>query len=170
MQQSFLANYGLFHSVFGSLDVAVDLGIGKFLRLTAHETHLLTTGVDFGRRLQLLIGLAEHHNHPNKKAIISALKKIQDEAKRNAFAHSFLSSDETTVTFIYRHRERPLEAKRYKFTGPEFQKHVYAFIEAAQAYQTALGVTGEEYRDFADAVIKEANSETTSPVPPSAKT
>src|SRR5688500_8919142 len=126
MQDPFLRNYGLFHSVFGALDLTVDVGIGKLLKLTPEETNLMLIGLDFGRRLQMLMGLADHQNHANKVALIAALKRIQDEAKRNAFAHSFLQSSETHVTFVYRHREKPLHAKRYRYSGTEFQKHVYS--------------------------------------------
>jgi hypothetical protein len=152
----FLRHYGMFHAVFSSLDAMVDLGIGKLLRLTPAETHLLTVGLDFGRRVQILIDIAEHNDHQNKTAMISALKKIQAESRRNAFAHSFISSSATTVTFNYRHREKSLDPKQYTYTGPEFQE--------------ALGVDIEEFDAFLAAAFKADSSVTTSPEPPSAKT
>ena len=68
-------------------------------------------------------------------------------------AHSFIASDPDSVTFVYRDRENPTEAKEYRTTGLQFQRHVYTFIRVAQDFSSALGVAGVEFRGFVAASL-----------------
>ncbi|WP_422009014.1 hypothetical protein [Reyranella sp.] len=165
----FLGLYGAFHSAFGSLDVTIDIGIGKLLKIGIEETHIITTAIDFSRRAQMLSDLVALQNHPQKAAILSAIKTIQNEAKRNAFAHSYLSGNEDTVTFIHRHRENTLKPKRHTYSRESFAAHVGVFMKAASDLQEALGISNDDFSAFTIAEESDSQSYTTSPKPPSAK-
>jgi hypothetical protein len=39
---TFFLNYGLFHAAFSALDLAIDVAIGRFLKLSHAEAHLVT--------------------------------------------------------------------------------------------------------------------------------
>lgn len=166
---TFFLNYGLFHAAFSALDLAIDVAIGRFLKLSHAEAHLVTVGVEMGRRMQLLINLADHSNHPNKAEIVRLMKAIQDDSRRNAFTHGFMGTNEETVTFFYRNRDKPLEAREYQYSSDGFQKHVATFLELASKLQSALGITSADFVEFAATVIKDSNKLTTFPEPPSAK-
>lgn len=166
---TFLGLYGSFHGAFGVLDLVVDIGIGKLLSLGSEETHIITTAIDFSRRAQMLMDLVRLKDHPQKDVVIAAIQKIQQEAKRNAFAHSYLSASEHVVTFVHRHRENTLKPKRHNYTREEFRVHVESFMKTAADLETALGITQVDFDAFFLADASEAQSETTSPVPPSSK-
>lgn len=158
----FLKHLGLFHSVWGTFDLTVDFAIGRLLGLSNRATHLLVVGMEFGRKAQLLQALAKNSRHPGAKQIAAALSKIQKGAKRNIFAHSFIASGHESVTFVYRERDKPTEAKEYEATGLEFQRHVYMFIKAAQEFSAALGASNTDFRRFVAASLKAKKTAETS--------
>lgn len=162
----FLKHLGLFHSVWGTFDLTVDFAIGRFLGLSNRATHLLTVGMEFGRKAQLLQALAKNSKHPGAKAMAVALGKIQNGAKRNVLAHSFIASGRDAVTFVYRDRDKPTEAKEYDASGIDFQRHVYMFIKVAQEFSAALGATNLEFRRFVAASLKAKKRAATSPKAP----
>jgi len=142
-QPDFLAAFGLFYRMWSANDITVDYAIGKLLKLPADETHLLTAGIDFNRRASLLRILLNRGTLPRKPQIISALNTIQNESLRNVFAHSFLQSDEITVTFIERTRHGKYDPKKHSSTISTFRAHVHKFVDAAVAFQEymALGLS-----------------------------
>jgi hypothetical protein len=152
-QPDFLAAVGLFYSMWSANDITVDCAIGKLLKLPADETHLLTAGIDFNRRASLLRVLLNRSTLPRKPQIISALNTIQNESLRNVFAHSFLQSDETTVTFIERTRHGKYDPKKHPFTISAFRDHVHKFVDAAVAFQQELEITNEDMQAFANAAF-----------------
>ncbi|PJI37388.1 MAG: hypothetical protein CTR53_20540 [Ferrovibrio sp.] len=133
-------------------DVTLDYSIGKFLRLEHSETHILVAGMEFGRKIRLLCELLKHSDHPKKQQLVEQLSILQ-AAKRDAITHAYVASNSTDITFIYRSRGGPYEAKELRFTYPEFKEHVTTLIEAAQRYQRMLGAPVEELLSFANTVL-----------------
>ncbi len=77
-----------------------------------------------------------------------ALNKIQNESKRNVFAHSFLRSTKTTVTFVERTWEGDYKARTHVFTLDEFSDHVRRFQTAARAFAKALQIDDRDFQAF----------------------
>ena len=164
--ERFLRDVGLFNGTWSAFDIISDYAVGQFLGLPHEITHLLTAGLEFHRKARLLRELIQRSDHTKKKDLLTALNVLQNEGKRNVFAHSFMRSRDDRVTFVERTRHGPLQAKEHHFTGPEFQAHVLKVVEAANTFQLALGVTSQHLEEFGAAFKRAASSESTSPQPP----
>ena len=163
----FLHFFGMFHGMWASMELMLCYGITKFLNIPAQEGHVLTSGMEFGRKITLLRNLVYRSNDPNKRKIMALLGKIQNESKRNVFAHSFITSDATSLTFIERSRGGDYKVIRHQYTLREFVGHVDNFVSAAAELEKLVGVTPTELHRFADAAFSAEISATKSPVPPS---
>src|SRR4051794_13622251 len=91
---------GTFHVLWSTIELTVALGIGKFLRTTHEQTHILTAGMEFGRKATLLRNLAYRGSKPNRKQIVKIIGSLQNDAKRNVLAHGFMVATQTTVRFV----------------------------------------------------------------------
>jgi hypothetical protein len=158
---------GQFHCMWLMFDVQVDWSIGKFLNLPTEQTHILVAGMEFGKKLRLLVELLKRSDHPKKATLIESIGTLQ-KAKRDIITHSYIASDETHIRFIYRARGE-YSAGKLDFHIDQFNEHVATMIQAAQKYQRALGASGDEQIAFAEACLNIKQSRSTSPVSPSAK-
>jgi hypothetical protein len=145
---------GKFHGAWASIDLCLSYGIGKFLKITHEEAHVLTAGMEFGRKATLLRNLVYRSDHPNRAAIIGAVAKLQNEAKRNVFAHSFMVSTPDTVTFVDRSRGGDYSVTTHAYTLPEWTVHVESVAEMGEALYQALGAIDEDFRDFGEAAAR----------------
>jgi len=91
----FQQQLGLFYAAWSSTELMMDYAIGKLLHLRPHQTHLLTSGMDFGRKLRLLLHGYKRGRHKRKNVIIGCLNYFWSE-KRNIFAHSFMITSPLT--------------------------------------------------------------------------
>jgi hypothetical protein len=146
-RKEFSAWLGLFYVVWSGAEVVTAYAVGKFLSLAHEETHLLTARMEFARKTALLRALISRSDHPKKAALKGALNKMQNESKRNVFAHSFLRSDLKTVTFVERTWEGDFKVRLHKFTLEEFIEHVERFQVAGREFERALGMTDMD-KDF----------------------
>ena len=153
-QPQFTQLLGTFYAVWSSAELCVSWAIGNFLRITLEETHVLTAGMEFGRKAMLLRALVKRSDHKHKDLILGALNKVQNDSKRNAFAHSFISSTLTTVTFVERYGGGEYKATAHTFTLPEFEAHVKALIQHSAALSTALDFQPVESQKFGDAALR----------------
>jgi len=169
LDQRFLALLGYFHVIWASLDLLLCYGIGAVLKIEAEECHVLTAGMEFGRKITVLRNIIHRSTHPKRKELIGLLGKIQNESKRNVFAHSFVLYDEQTLTFIDRTRGGDYQVKLHRFTVDEFAEHVISFGEAVEGLTEILCPDYENYRRFALAAFSAETKPTKSPVPPSSK-
>ena len=145
---------GFFYSAWAVTDATLDFALGKFLRLTHEETHLLTAGMEFGRKATLLRNLLRHQkDSPQKSELLRTVKIIQNDSLRNVFAHSYLASDEDSVSFISRSRGGDYSATEYEFTKDEFREHVHKFIDASHDFYNALEVDDHEFFAFQYAAL-----------------
>jgi hypothetical protein len=145
--------FGLFYTAWATTEAAMDCAIGKLLRLEPSETHLLTAGMEHGRKATLLRGLISRGDHHNKEKLIRSLNVIQNESLRNVFAHSYIASDEKTITFIERSRGGPFKTKEHHFTLEEFRDHVTNFLEASSEFEQALDLAPLELQAFQYAAL-----------------
>ena len=164
----FAALMGNFQGNWGSMELTTDIAICKFLNVTAKEAHLITAGMLFGRKAQLLAGLVSRSDHPKKSEILGAFNKIRGMSKRDMFAHAYIRSDATTVTFLDRSAGGEFTAAEHTYTLQQFKKYVSDFAVAGGDFYAALGLTKEECNEFANAALSLNRKPKTSPGAPSA--
>lgn len=165
----FLLFYGMFHGLWSSLDLLLGWGIHKFLNIDYERTHILTAGMEFGRKCAVLRNLAHRSNDPHRSDIINLIGRVQNESKRNVFAHAILVGNPSSVTFIDRTRGGDYAATEHTFTLKEWCNHVEAVGHIAAELTDALGVSDQEFHDFAMAALSTNTKSTKSPTPPSVK-
>jgi hypothetical protein len=147
---------GSFYLLWSSFEFIVDFAIWRFLKLEPTVAHLMTAGLDFNRKARLLRGVIKRSGHTKTAQLQTALNEIQNESKRNVFAHSFWMATPTTVTFIERSRHGPMEIKQHTFTLEEFRSHVLRIEKACSDFEEALAVPREDILDFVRALgVKE---------------
>ena len=144
----FNMEFGWFHQMWAITEATLDFAIGKFLRLNGHETHILTAGMQHGRKTMLLRSLISRTKHPNKSELLRTLKIIQNESLRNSFAHSYIGSDAKTIFFLERNPGGAYKAKAHEFSMRQFKNHVSKFVDAAIAFEKALDVGPGEIETF----------------------
>ena len=154
---------GRAQSQWAALEVITDYAIGKFLKVTDGQAHLITSGMMFGRKGRLLADLIAKSNDPKKATILGAFNKIRGMSKRDMFAHSYLRSTKDTVTFLERSSSGEFTAKEYTFTLDEFRAYVMDFELAIGAFHTSLGATRAQFEAFAKAALSSSRNSKTSP-------
>jgi hypothetical protein len=163
----FVWSLGAFFAQWATLELVTSYGICKFLKISFEEAHILTSGMEFGRKSTLLRNLVYRSDAPEKGQILSLLGKIQNESKRNVFAHSFIISGPETVTFIDRTRSGDYAVSKHTFTVREFFDHVMSFTRHSAALEKCLGLNKGELQRFAMAALSANTKSTKLPDPPS---
>jgi hypothetical protein len=164
---AFLINLGKFYTTWLVLEATIDYTIGRFLKLPHNETHILTAGMEFGRKASLLRVLIDRSDIRNKLEIKQLLRKIQEESKRNIFAHSIIASNPTSVSFFYRKMDGTFSITEHSFTHAEFESHVRKMTSFAHNFSNALNVDMNEFQEFSRAALSASKSASKSPQPPS---
>jgi hypothetical protein len=167
MTSDFLCNLGTFYGFWSSLETTLDYLIGRYLKLPHEETHILTAGMEFGRKANLLRALVMRTSDPNKDKIRDALTKIQNESKRNLFSHSLINSNPHSITFVYRKTDGVYSATETRFTPPEFADHLKKIARLAGEFTKLVKIDEADFQAFGKAALSAAQSATTSPHPPS---
>jgi hypothetical protein len=157
---------GKFQLAWSEIELTTSFAVGKLLGLTDEEAHLVTTRMPFAVRASLLRSLVARKKPESAKELITALNQIQNESKRNVFAHSFILSNENVVTFHDRNWEGDFVTKPHSFTLEGFKNHVVKLYKATRTFNTAIGVTQESLDAFAKAALSANAKAQRSPVPP----
>lgn len=156
---AFYVMFGRFYAVWTSLEITLDCAICKILKLPAEDGHVLFGPLEFGRKAAILRSLLPAANYKNEEQIKGLLTRIGKESLRNAFSHSFIQSEATDVTFVHRSGQGQYSVTKHTFTADEFGHHVDSFVDLAQKFELALGLTQEEIDAFANAAARAAKSE-----------
>ena len=164
--RAFLYHYGMYHGILGSLELVLCYAITELLKVSPETGHVVTSGMELGRKLTLLRNVAYRSDHPQKRRIMSVAGTIQNESKRNVFAHSYITSEKDTVTFVERSRGGDYRVVKHIYTLKEFVAHVQNFVKCASELETLLGITPDKLRQFGEAAFKAETNETKSPTPP----
>jgi hypothetical protein len=165
----FTNNLGTFYGMWLALEATIDYQIGRLLKQPYTETHILTAGMEFGRKANLLRILISRSDHPNKEHIKRLLTKLQQESKRNIFTHSILHSLADEVTFIHRKIDGAFSATGTRFTKGEFESHVKNMVNLANDFGRALDFDHDDFQSFCAEAHNAMKSDSTSPQPPSSK-
>jgi hypothetical protein len=160
---------GKFHTTFSTVNFLVDMGIGRFLKLSDFDAHLLTSGQMFGPKARLLANLVSKSDHPNKAQILGALNKLRGNSKREVIAHGYIQGDAQYVYFLERINSGELTVRRHGFTFLEFLEHCAEFLTQTLALANALDYSKEETVAFGHALDSLLPKSTTSPQSPADK-
>jgi hypothetical protein len=147
----FIETLGHFHCIWLMFDVTLDFAIGYFLAIDFEETHILVSGLEFGRKLRLLVELLKRSKHDKKDILIESIKTIQ-ASKRDIITHSYIASNTTNISFVYKSRGE-FKSGRLEFHIDDFTNHVAKIIQATQRFQNSLGVSDETIGHFANTVL-----------------
>ena len=156
-KDEFLAALGMFHGAWSDADLTVDYAIGQFLNLQPEQTHLLTSGMMFGRKAQLLAGLIARSDHAQKTELVAALNVLRGEIRRDWIAHAYLMATDDTVTFIHRNVSGEYRVNELTFTLTEFLEHAKKLAEAALQLQKALDLKRDKQEAFIESARKAVN-------------
>jgi hypothetical protein len=113
-----------------SNDLAIDCAAWKALgeRARPEAVHKRVAAMTFARKCDYFRSQLSDDKFENIARITGLLTQITDHVLlRNAFAHSFLASDERSVQFIHRRRRGDLIG--YVFTREEFLSFVAEFVQ-----------------------------------------
>jgi hypothetical protein len=160
---------GRFNVIWSIVDFESSLVLGNLLGLSHEQTHLLTTKMPFNVKANLIRALLRPQKTDKARAIATAINKIQNQSKRNVFAHSYIMSNATSVTFIDRSVDAELVVSAHVFTLPEFETHVANLAVAAKEFGEAHAFTQEQMEAFSAAAHNLVSKSKTSPVPPKSK-
>jgi hypothetical protein len=141
---------GHFHSMWMMFDVTLDFSLKQMLEISNQQTHIMCAGMEFGRKLRLLIELLKRSNHPKRDDLVAAIKVLQG-SKREILTHGYIGSNTTHVTFIYRNRG-DYGVTRQEYSIEEFKTHVTAMVKATIKFQEALEVSDEDFLEFANSI------------------
>ena len=166
---NFLWCPGAFWGSWNSVELIISLAIGKLLNISYERTHILTSGMEFGRTANLLRNLVYQLESPDKGKITKLIGRLLNESKRNALAHGILVSNPTTVTFIDRTRGGDYSATAHRFTLREFSEHIQNITKIGEELRVLLSISNDDLHDFAMAALRADTKSTKSPVPPNSK-
>jgi hypothetical protein len=149
---------GMFYSAWTSTDMTIDYAIGRFLEISRKQTHVLTSGMMYGTKIRLLKELVKDSDHENKAEITYALNSLQNESKRNVFAHSYIVGDPNSITFVERTSGGPYSVRTHKFTLIQWNSHVTHFVTISKRLWDALEISPEALEAFALAMVRSSKS------------
>jgi len=159
----FYAALGYFYAAWSRAELAIDCTTWKAQGTeSAERAHERSAGMKFSDKCKLLRTLLNDGKIPNSEKVKDLLAQIENYG-RNLFAHSFLASDEHSVTFVHRKIERgKYEATGYVIPRQDFFNHVQNFVQLSFDFEQAVELTPREVADFASMAIPlAAQKETT---------
>ena len=138
----------LFLGAWASFEMTVDFAIGKFLKTTHEQTHLITAGMMFGRRARLLDDLVGRSDHPRKTEILGAFNKLRGMSTKGIFVQCCRWSNEEEGHVLERSADGRFKIKSRNFAEAEFMDCLRAFAAASSDFYLALEITGADIRAF----------------------
>jgi hypothetical protein len=158
----FLLFLGSFYASWTAADMTLDFAIGRFMDLPADTTQMLTAGMQYGNKIRILREVIRKGEHKNKAKLLTALNKMQNESKRNVFAHSYLIGSSgpaeffDKVSFVERPPGGEYIVREHEFTLEEWKDHCVDFAEASKDFWDALGATNDELQEFGITAVRAA--------------
>jgi hypothetical protein len=148
---AFYTALGLFYAAWSRTELAIDCAMWKAAGTeTAERAHERSARTKFSDKCKHFRTLLDCGKIPNDEKVKDLLTRIEQESMRNVFAHSFLATDEHSVTFIHRKVERgKYQPTWYKIACDDFIDHVQSFVQLSFDFEQAVGLSHKEVADFA---------------------
>ena len=160
----FCTALGYFYAAWSRTELAMDCAMWKALGTeTAEQAHERAARTKFSDKCKQFRDLLDGGKIPHGEKVKELLRQIEQDSMRNIFAHSFLASDEHSVTFIHRRVERPskkYQPTAYKIVGDDFIAFVQNFVHLSWDFEQAAGLSDEEVADFASRALPLTSSST----------
>jgi hypothetical protein len=150
----FLVFLGSFYATATTIDMTIDMAIGRFLGVSDEAAQMMTAGMMFGSKIRVLRELVRESDHSKKAAILTQLNKVQNESNRNAFTHSYLVNQGESVFFVERTSGGTYEVREHGYDLGAFAGHVKGFAEAGMKLWDALGYSNDELQAFGKAAVR----------------
>src|SRR5688572_8140539 len=90
LNSDYLKAMGWFQTAWSAVEVNTDFAICALLKVMYEQAHMITSGMTFGPKAQLLTALLKNSDHPKREMIASAFKKVTTDNLRNVFARARL--------------------------------------------------------------------------------
>jgi hypothetical protein len=128
---AFYTALGWFYAVWSRTELAIDCAIWKASGTeTAERAHERAAHTKFSDKCKHLRALLDGGKIPNCEKAQDLLTWIEHQSMRNVFAHSFLATDEHSVTFIHRKVEGgKYQPTTYTIACDDFIDHVQNFVQ-----------------------------------------
>jgi len=146
------SHLGHFHGLWAAVDLTTDFAIGKFLKVTNEEAHLITSGMMFGRKARLLGGLIKRSDHPKKAQLQGAFNAIR-ATPRDAITHGYQAYSRSQVAFLERPAGGDMRARQHTFSHEEFAQLVSKLVSDSHAFYEALEANSADVSAFAEAAL-----------------
>jgi hypothetical protein len=150
----FYTALGLFYAAWSRAELAIDCAMWKALGTeTPEQAHERSARTKFSDKCKRFRTLLDGSKASHSEKVKDLLRQIENYG-RNVLAHSFLASDERSVTFIHRKVERGrYQAMGYTIPCDDFIEHVQGFVQLSFDFEQAAGLTSKEVADFAAMAI-----------------
>jgi hypothetical protein len=128
---AFYSALGWFYAVWSQTELAIDCAIWKASGTeTAERAHERAARTKFSDKCKHLRTLLDGGRIPHGEKVKDLLTQIETHSMRNVFAHSFLATDEHSVTFIHRKvKHGKYQATTYQISRDGFLDHVQNFVQ-----------------------------------------
>lgn len=151
----FYTALGRFYAVWSAVELDIDCAIGKLKQLPPEEAHRLVAAMKFSKKLDVLRFLLDNSKYENVAQLKEFLDRIENETLRNVFAHSFMASDSSSVSFYHRRsRQGQYSCEPYRFEAENFFVHVQNFAQLAHDFERAFGFAQKEVGKFASFALQ----------------
>jgi hypothetical protein len=152
---AFYSALGWFYAVWSQTELAIDCAIWKASGTeTAERAHERAARTKFSDKCKQLRTLLDGGRIPDGEKVKDLLTQIETHSMRNVFAHSFLATDEHSVTFIHRKvKHGKYQATAYQISRDGFLDHVQNFVQLCFDFEQAVGLSHKEVADFAAMVV-----------------
>ena len=154
----FYIAFGRFYAAWSRTELAIDCAMWKALGTeTAEQAHDHAARTKFSDKCKQFRTLLDDDKFEHGEHVRDLLARIEHDLLRNVFAHSFLASDEHSVTFIHRRVEGGKRGKyradAYEGSRERFVDHVQKFVQLSLEFEQAIGLSHEEVAKFASMAV-----------------
>jgi hypothetical protein len=158
---AFCTALGLFYAAWSRTELAIDCAIWKASGTeTAERAHERAARTKFSDKCKHLRTLLDGGKIPHGEKVKDLLAQIEHHSMRNVFAHSFLATDEHSVTFIHRKVVRgKYQPTWYTIASDGFIDHVQSFVQLSFDFEQAVRLSHKEVADFAAMTIPLASQD-----------
>jgi hypothetical protein len=141
------AALGHFVMAWSLVESTIEVAIAKQLRLFPLDSSILTAGLMFQGRANILLSLLNRSSARNTDAI-SIVKKMQNLGDRNDIMHSVIGGAKSVIWFNRRRTQEVFSSKIEKYDINRLLDAALRCSDLATELMTALGIKKEDYTSF----------------------